>query len=845
MVSHFTRFSVQGEDDDDIGALGSILSWDEDEDGGGGGASHHSEPESSGLPDLVSFNVKDGGLSGALEQLQTNGEGTSMNVSLPAPIEFSEQHSTNPSASVPQHLETTNSQLPNSVTSNPQDTTMSSQEQQLQLQLRQHLQQQQQQYQQQHTAQASQQRIIPNPSTQGNISAPAQQQPQAPPSQPQLQAQSVQQTAAAQGAFQLFQQNAMIAPQPHSNQPQNVVRTMMMPAPGQDPSQQFATFGADPAAFLRQLQVVQLQQHFNAVQQQNRPLMPQVAAAPNQASQPIQPTQQQIQYQSSIAPGPAARPASAALAAQKRPRAGSKKTTPKPTLTQSSVPVSSKPPLVSASDTDGESKHVALSSRLSRTMSVSSDLDDTKMSAWDVDLSHLSPEEKARVNRDRNREHARNTRLRKKAYLEKLKSTVDELCRERDTLVSERAGAATILVEMHNTRTEVLMSFFALRSANEKRRELWASILDESCFACVMPVTPYRSFPASEVQVSKCQRTILGIDGMMADTASLHVLLNSLVDRSRFPNATIVFRYTLVTEEAVVAGNQMMARWVMSTLNATQCGARMEIAKQGMLCCKFNSAHKIIGLELMFDVMALMLQLKQAAGSDTFSVIPNTVQTCQRSFDKPMVMTLAEEPYTIVQVNKLWEDMTGYKADEVVGKASVRILEGKDTEADSVEGLMNEIRFKRPASAMVIRYKKTGERYRDFFLAYPLSTDSRITHYLALSSHVDLYHSNCGTSTEHNAQGTSEAPLASADNPVNAGQPASSYFGMSATGPIGHSVITAGPHSLFNVQTNLSNTMAVSQAAFAPAVATTGTKRLSSSLDTDKPTKLSKTSATN
>ena len=44
----------------------------------------------------------------------------------------------------------------------------------------------------------------------------------------------------------------------------------------------------------------------------------------------------------------------------------------------------------------------------------------------------------AKANRDRNREHARNTRLRKKAYLEKLKTTVDELCRERDTLVSER-----------------------------------------------------------------------------------------------------------------------------------------------------------------------------------------------------------------------------------------------------------------------------------------------------------------------------------------------------------------------------------------------------------------------
>ena len=355
-----------------------------------------------------------------------------------------------------------------------------------------------------------------------------------------------------------------------------------------------------------------------------------------------------------------------------------------------------------------------------------------------MDGSDCNTEDKAKAHRDRNREHARNTRMRKKAYLEKLKTTVDQLCRERDTLVSERAESATLLVEMHNTRTEVLMSFFALRSTNEQRRELWASILDESCFACVMPVTPYRSFPASEVQVSKCQRTIMGIDGMMADTASLHVLLNSLIDRLRYPTTSIEFRYTLVTEDAVVAGNQLMARWVMSTVNAVQCGARMEVAKQGMLCCKFNSAHKIIGLELMFDVMAFMLQLKQAAGSDAFSVVPNTVQTCQRTFDKPMVMTLAERPYTIVQVNKLWEDMTGFKAEDVVGRASCRVLQGQETDRATLEALMNAVRFKRSASGLLVNYTKTGKRFRNFMTFYPLSTDSKITHYVSLTTHVDF-----------------------------------------------------------------------------------------------------------
>jgi PAS domain S-box-containing protein len=252
-----------------------------------------------------------------------------------------------------------------------------------------------------------------------------------------------------------------------------------------------------------------------------------------------------------------------------------------------------------------------------------------------------------------------------------------------------------------------------------------------------VPVTPYRSFPASEVQASKCQRTIMGIDGMIADTASLHVLFDSLVDRSRFPLGKIEFRFTLITEEAVVAGNQMMARWTMSTVNAVQCGVKMEVSKSGMLCCRFNSGHKIIGLELMFDVMAFMLQLKQAAGTETFSVIPNTVQTCQRTFEKPVVMTLAEPPYTIIQVNSEWEKMTGYSAEEVVGKANTGILQGSSTDRKVVDEMMNEIRFRRPFSTVLMNVKKSGEAFRNFLLLFPLSTDSRITHYIAITDFVD------------------------------------------------------------------------------------------------------------
>ena len=74
MITHCTLLShshlalvIKGNDDDDIGALGSILSWDEDEDGAVSGPASNSalsdreSLNSSALPDLVSFNMKDGG----------------------------------------------------------------------------------------------------------------------------------------------------------------------------------------------------------------------------------------------------------------------------------------------------------------------------------------------------------------------------------------------------------------------------------------------------------------------------------------------------------------------------------------------------------------------------------------------------------------------------------------------------------------------------------------------------------------------------------------------------------------------------------------------------------------
>lgn len=61
-------------------------------------------------------------------------------------------------------------------------------------------------------------------------------------------------------------------------------------------------------------------------------------------------------------------------------------------------------------------------------------------------------------------------------------------------------------------------------STHDRRR--WQGILAKD-FALKLPVTPYRYFPASDVQPDQA-RHVTGVDAVVRDTASFVVLLDSL-----------------------------------------------------------------------------------------------------------------------------------------------------------------------------------------------------------------------------------------------------------------------------------------------------------------------------
>jgi hypothetical protein len=143
--------------------------------------------------------------------------------------------------------------------------------------------------------------------------------------------------------------------------------------------------------------------------------------------------------------------------------------------------------------------------------------------------AELTPQEKARQNRDRNREHARSTRLRKKAYVQKLKELVEGLHVQRTEEVRKRRVAIQHLSELQSVRRAVVRSFLHFHASNESDERKWSTILEENVWLR-QPVTPYRSFRRAEVE-QEC-RVSRGIESIISDSASLSVMVEGVGSRS-------------------------------------------------------------------------------------------------------------------------------------------------------------------------------------------------------------------------------------------------------------------------------------------------------------------------
>lgn len=125
--------------------------------------------------------------------------------------------------------------------------------------------------------------------------------------------------------------------------------------------------------------------------------------------------------------------------------------------------------------------------------------DTSKQNETSNEEKHLTSTQRAQLNRDRNRDHARSTRLRKKDYVQKLKELVEGLHKERAEQIRTRRVAVQHLAEKQSVRRSVIKQFLRYHTRYETDQRQWKTLVEED-FWLKQPVTPYRSFRRAEIE---------------------------------------------------------------------------------------------------------------------------------------------------------------------------------------------------------------------------------------------------------------------------------------------------------------------------------------------------------
>mmetsp|Transcript_6676 Transcript_6676/g.9327 ORF Transcript_6676/g.9327 Transcript_6676/m.9327 type:complete len:383 (-) Transcript_6676:33-1181(-) len=347
----------------------------------------------------------------------------------------------------------------------------------------------------------------------------------------------------------------------------------------------------------------------------------------------------------------------------------------------------------------------------------------------ELSAGNLENEEKKKLERERNRIHARNTRARKKAYADELTEKLNSLTKEKEQIEREEAAAAELISARHDNWVKNLRLCMNLRSSLCLDSDKWSDVLAED-FKLILPLTPYRSYCSSDIVNNR--RVLLGVDGMIADTASLKVMFDNIGIKSSENDLPVSFEYLLgsdTTENCYFGKNGFMCTFIMRTFDAKAHGALSECETSGLLHVNFNETGLIEELEMCFDGIAMNHQLKLAKGVSEFPSIPNHLSIVLKNENDNIVITTARRPFRITHVNNAWTKLCGFELSECKG-SSLSILQGPETDMSKVKDLCEKTEMGLAASMVVTNYNKNGNTFLNHLKCYPVSSDQsgKITH---------------------------------------------------------------------------------------------------------------------
>ena len=201
-------------------------------------------------------------------------------------------------------------------------------------------------------------------------------------------------------------------------------------------------------------------------------------------------------------------------------------------------------------------------------------------------IKHLSKPEKAQLSRERNRVHAKNTRLRKKAHVEDMKQALNDLVQERDAAMALEERQALVVKQNRDVRFMVMTSFMSLQENTAfPPCHRWETLLEEDAtvtFPCYN--TDAMTYTATTMDASTTyQRTAQGVPEVMELAAHLVQSMQNMsgdaglqisyhCDRKSLlmDGATAVVEFTAETTPSSIVAD-CSSQTIMGSLKATFC----------------------------------------------------------------------------------------------------------------------------------------------------------------------------------------------------------------------------------------------------------------------------------